>query len=83
MKKAHAMLFKLSQQVENGGANCEDSKRFRLCWKGGHTAMASEWKMSSPNRFMKDKPGFDSFSNAGAFFIKPYYKPREGVYAIK
>jgi len=45
--------------------------------------MASEWKMSSPNRFMKDKPGFDSFSNAGAFFIKPYYKPREGVYAIK
>ncbi|HPH11994.1 MAG TPA: hypothetical protein PKW59_14145, partial [Thermotogota bacterium] len=42
MKKAHAMLFKLSQQVENGGANCEDSKRFRLCWKGSHTSMALE-----------------------------------------
>ncbi len=61
MKKAHAMLFKLSQQVENGGANCEDSKRFRLCWKGGHTAMASEWKMLTPNGFMKDIPDFAYF----------------------
>jgi len=43
---------------KKGGANCEDSKRSRLCWKGSHTTMARERKMSSLNEFMKDTPGF-------------------------
>jgi len=76
MKKAHAMLFKLSQQVENGGANCEDSKRFCLYWKGSRTTKARERKISSPDGFMKDTSGFvysttfDNNSKKGLFQVK-------------